>query len=570
MRKIIFLITFVFLIAFNFASSDYSLDKAYCVDLGNTDAQCTNYINNATTISNILDLEYSKNQDLDSFMACIDKQKEKLNFDYREVRSICYNPVQKTTTFKAKCFYDLKNSYLNVRCKGVFPSDNYIWDISLDYDVNGLTINPKLILDPDFTITGTKLALYDTTIDLDEKNIPITNHIIMSPLSVEVKDPSLSLENLFVSNDLPSASLDSISRAYLDCIAIKTILSEKKYDKYILKKSGYSFLLGPNQIQESCKDNVAYAFAMDLSKYEAKKAMFFDILDVLIDNYLNDSNFSVDAMQTHFDALFEEHQKFSYFEQENIKNSDASLKLALDTDRFLGYLQNATKDLDAEEKKQVFASVGTTLLKNNEDALSIRRKNKLSLILDFFDIEISKINDDSLKQIYSDVQLALIRSYFDSSDIVDFSGVEGKISPHSIALEKFNLDFSKPLYINNEDLNRDYTLIPDQDLIVIDFKDYKVYSNLPLTISENSIILGQKKLALLDFNQLKQFDNEIISSIDLTLDGEFPIYSVKTELFGHLLGIIKIKELIVRNYFATTGILSDVDKPWWDFLVFYN
>ena len=555
------------------ATPDYDA----CLAMGNSQADCSNFIQNAKDISHILGLSYTKSQDLNSFVSCIDAEKQKSNFDYRVIKNICSSSQsdKAQSSFRSRCFYtlDSNNSMLNVKCKGVFPSQDYVWDLVLQTDVNKtLLIEPKIILTPDFAITGTNLSLFNKDINLLESGIVLSDKISMLPLAVELTDTTNPLKSLF-QVQANNSVVDPLSRSYLDCITIHILMSDSKGGKYLLKKSGYSFLQDSSEIFTSCKDLVTYAFAIDLTKYDEKKTMFLDMLDVLINNYLNDSNFSVESMTSYLDNVSTEYAKFSEFESQINKNKDVPLKLSLDSDYFLIRLQNATKGLSEEERKTILSSAGPTLLKNKEDLLSVRRKTTLAGILDFFTTDQVNIVDKDLKQIYSDIEYSLLKTHFDNSNIVDLTDVSAKISGHSIALGQFNFEFVKPLQFDYlGDKNYQIVITQLNDGLSLQLPDYNVTSVLSLGLENNSVLVGQKEATFLKADTLKNISsgNVTISAVELIMDVDTPVFVVHQEIIGKLLGIIKIKELVKSEYFATNGVLSKISKPWWDFLVVYN
>jgi hypothetical protein len=561
-----------------FGSHNYSLDYDTCIDLGNSDDGCSKFIYNAQTVSQILDLSYVKVQNLLSYVSCVNNEKDKSNFDYRSIKNICYGAQNDNaqSSFKSRCFYkpDINANSLTVNCKGVFPSEDYSWDLVLQTDVSkNVNIEPKIILNPNFTINGTKLGIFSKTLDLSDKGITLTNNtkIYTLPLAVEVRDTNGPLKSLFEVNQVNN-SMDPIYRSYLDCITIHILMAQPRIGDYLLKKSGLSYPQTADQIFGNCKDLVTYAFAIDLEKYDEKKNMFLDMINVLVNNYLNDSNFSVDSMNSYFDSIDAEYRKYASFESQINNNKDVSLKLSLDADYFLAKLQSATKGLSEEERKTVLASAGPTLLKNKEDTLSVRRKTNLSSILDYFKKDQANITDKELKQIYSDIEYNLIKNHFETSDVVDLTDVSAKLSAHSIAFGDFSFDFVKPMQFDYlGDKNYPVVLTKLDNIVLMKLPDYNINTALSLGLENNSIFIGTKEITFLDSNLLKSIasGNVEITNVDLELDGDLPMFVVHQQVLGKLLGIIKIKELVESRYFATTGILSKVSKPWWDFLVVY-
>lgn len=573
------LIAGILLLSVVFGAHTYSSEYDTCLYLGNSEQGCSKFISTSQNIAKILNLSYAKVQDLTSYVSCIDNEKQKSNFDYKSIKNICYTAQndKAQSSFKSRCFYDLDSNFTNlqVKCKGVFPSEDYSWDLVLQTDANKtVLIEPKIILDPDFTINGTKLGLFVKDINLAENNLVLNSNskISILPLAVEVRDSLGSLKSLFdvqVSNN----TMDPIYRSYLDCITIHILMAEPKNGGYLLKRSGYPMVLDTNQIFGTCKDLVTYAYAIDLSTYDEKKNMFLNMLNVLIDNYLNDSNLSLNITSSYFDNIESEYRKYSSFESQINNNKDVTLKLSLDADYFLAKLQNATKGLSEDERKTILASAGPTLLKNKEDTLSVRRKTKLSSILDYFTQDQVNITDKELKKIYFDIEYSLIKNHFEDSDFIDLTDVSAKLSAHSIALDQFSFDFVKPMqfdYLGNKDYL--VLLTKNENVIAMQLPDYNLNTALALGLENNSIFVGNKEITFLDANVLKSISsgNIEITGVDLELDADTPIFVVHQQVLGKLLGIINIKELVESKYFATNGILSDISKPWWDFLVIYT
>jgi len=568
-------------IIFGAITKEYSSDYSACLSLGNSELDCTNFITNSQSISKILDLSYAKVQDLNSYVSCVESEKQKSNFDYRSIKNICYstqNDKSQSSFNKNRCFYDFdsNSNKLKVKCKGIFPSSDYVWDVVLQTDSNQkLLIEPKIILNPDFAITSTKLGLFVKDINLAEAgfNSITSSKISILPLSVEVKDIGMPLKSLFETSKVAPTNMDPIYRSYLDCITIHVLMSKQKTDYYLVKRSGTSYPQTRDQIYSTCRDTVSYAFAEPLESFDNKRNMFLDMLNVLVNNYFGDSDFSVAGMQSYFDNIDLEYKKYSSFESQISNDKDVPIKLSLDSDYFLADLQNATKNLSDEDRKTILASAGPTLLKNKEDILSIRHKTKLSNILDYFNADQINITDSDLKKIYFDIEYSLIKNHIDSSEIVDLTDVSAKLSSHSIALGQFSFDFTKPMTFDYNG-NKDYSVLltKNENLISMKFPDYNLNTALALGFENNLVYVGNKKVTFLDANVLGNISsgNVEINSVDLELDADTPVFVVHQQVSGKLLGIIKIKELFESRYFAATGILSDVSKPWWDFLVIYN
>ncbi len=584
LHKLIFLFFAVIIgIGFLFAVSDNTYIDGYSACLqSNTEQNCTNYFSLAKNVAHIIDLTYTKDQNILVFVDCIKNEKLKDNFDYRNARTICYNNQIKNTSasFKANCFYDLNGNDLNgasltVKCKGIFPSNDYSWDISLGKDLNNnVLIQPKLILNSDFALNGTSFDLFVKSFDLPSLNIPQNSNFSILPLSLDVNNSSKQLDILLSNLISNNNTMDQLYRSYLDCITMKVLLSDIKGDNFNLKKSGYNFTYTPEKLITSCKDDIAYTFAIDFEQYDSKKINFFDMTDLLLKNYLSDSNFEYDNMKTYLNDLVTEYSRFAETEKSIDQMKDVVLKLSLDTDYFLLNLQKVTKSLNEDDKKNVLSSAGPTLLRNKEDTLDVRRRTKLSLILDFFNNDQNTIIDDSIKTIYSDIAYSLIKKHFEDNNVIDLTNVNGTITPQGISLDKYIFDFgSKQLTLDYKgDSNNVFTIIKDINGIIIDVNDYKINTLLSITLENNALSVSNKEIAIIDKNKITEIYRGVseIKQVDLLIEDTLPVYVIQKEISGKLLGIIKIKEKIKAKYYATTGILYNTEKPWWDFLVVYN
>ena len=542
----------------------------------NSEQKCSEYINFTDKVSQIIDLGYTKDLDLDKFVNCVDSEKLKSNFDYKYVRSDCYNNIlnKSAISFKANCFYDLNGIYLNVKCKGIFPSEDYSFDVTLGTDANkNVLIQPKIVLNSDFQLDRTKFDLITKQFDLLSLNISPNSDFGVSPLTMEVKNNPGSL-SLLLNNNLSNAnSMDPLYRSYLDCITIKVLLASDKGNNFALKKSGYTFLYDSTQLINSCRDDIAYSFAIDLTQYDSKRKTFFEMLDVILKNYLSDSNFDVDNMSLYLSSIAEEYQKFASIEKKFDQKTDIVLKLNLDADFFLQTIQKAIKGLSDEEKKTVLFNAGPTILKNKEDSLNLKRKTKLFAIIDFFNKDKDNITDDSLKQIYSDVEYNLIKKHLEDSNTVDLTYVDAKLSSQGISLDGFNFDYNTLLYLNyKDDENNIISIVNDENGLTLESKDYKINTVLSLELMDNSILVSNKEIVLIDKSVLETIyrGKAEIKSLDLIIEDSLPVYLVKKEISGKLLGIINITEKIESKYYATTGIIYKTQKHWWDFLVLYN
>ena len=108
--------------------------------------------------------------------------------------------------------------------------------------------------------------------------------------------------------------------------------------------------------------------------------------------------------------------------------------------------------------------------------------------------------------------------------------------------------------------------------MTLESKDYKINTVLSLELMDNSILVSNKEIVLIDKSVLETIyrGKAEIKSLDLIIEDSLPVYLVKKEISGKLLGIINITEKIESKYYATTGIIYKTQKPWWDFLVLYN
>jgi len=543
----------------------------------NSEPKCLEYSNLTTKVSQVIDLGYTKDQNLEQFVKCIDSEKLKGNFDYKDARTECYNTnLSKTAvSFRANCFYDINGFKLNVKCKGIFPNEDYSFDVVLVTDANkNVLIQPKLVLNQDFTVGQTKFDLFFKQFDLLSTNIPVNSNFIVSPLSLEVKESIGNLSAIYspkVKNT--TNSMDSIYRSYLDCITIKVLLASDRGNDFALKKSGYTFLFDSTQLINSCRDDIAYSFAIDLTQYDSKRSTFFEMLDLLLKNYLSDSNFDVDSMDDDLTGVVNEYLKFSSIEKKFDQKTDAILKLNLDTDFFLQNIQKTIKNMSDDDKETVLFNASSTIIKNKEDLLNIKRKTRLFAIIDFFNKDKNTITDNSLREIYSDVEYNLLKKHFEDSNIVDLTYVDAKLSSQGITVDGYNLDYNIPLVLNyKDDENNQIFLLKDANGLTIDLNSYLINTILSLDISNNSFIVSNKEIKLIDVNTLQYIPRgkAKINTVDLLIEGSLPIYLVKKEISGKLLGIINIKERIESKYYATTGIIYDTQKPWWDFLAVYN
>jgi len=566
-------LAFVFLMTGIFAS-DYYKDYNFCTSISNNTLNiCSDFTSNADKVSQIVDLYSAKDLNLLDYVTCVDSEKSKQNFDYRSIRNMCYQTysLKGQASFKTKCFSDVNNNVLTVQCKGIMPTSDYEWDVLLNQDFNTkvIKVEPKIILSKEFSLGETKFSLFSKQFNLSPLGIGYSDsNIEILPLSIEVKDVQDPLDAIFRNKQTKTIALDQLQRADLDCITIKILLSESKLGKYYVKKSGYSVLLSADQIISSCEDDVSYTFAIDLTQYETKKKLFLDMLDLLINNYLNDNNFSALNMNSQLNGMIKEYDKFSSSEKDIQNKKDVVLKLSLDIDPFLNLLQKSTQKLSNEEKKNVLASAGPTILKNKEDSISIRRKNTVSAILDFFEKDKNSITDSSIMEIYYDIEYSLLKKHYEDVNLLNLTDVSCILSSSSIKIDSFAFDFIKPAYV---EADKNFLIESDGNVTRIVFLDYNIQTPLSLSLKNNKIFVSNKEIVFLNADTFKKISpNMQIMKVELVLEDEFPVYVVKGEVFGKLLGLFKIKELIESKYFATTGILSDVTKPWWDFLVVYT
>jgi len=574
-KQIYFLSFIIIALVFVGFVSSQTVDYNACITLGNSSQDCSNYITFSNQAAN--EINHISNDQLNilGYIDCVNSEKQKANFNYANIRDICYTSQIKTTpvSFRSNCFYDYNYPEMTVSCKGLFPTKDYNWDVSINTDTNkNIFLVPKLKLKKDFTLGHLNFSLFVKKFDMPSLNLNVSDNIIIKSLSLESED-SNSSNGLLFPNKQTTSNIDLLMQSYLDCITINILMAKQKGSEYIAKKSGYEFSYDVNNLETRCQDNVSYAFGVNLQQYVSKKSSFVDLINILTKNYLDDWNFSANKLNKDLNDILNESDKYEKFEKDHKKIHNNSVKLGLDADYLLSNLEAATKDLKPDEKEAILQSAGPTLLKSKEDLLSLRRKTKLFSIIDFFDSDKNNITEPSLKELYSDIEYNLIKQRFNDLNKVDVTNVNAVISQKSINLSDFSFDFSKPLVLDyNSDKNNSILFKSDANNLIISLKDYNIITPLSLNVKNNLIYFGNKAIKLLDLNSLENIfrGKAKIDSVELITQDSYPIYVVRKEISGRLLGIIQIKEIIINKYYANTGILLDTSKPWWDFLVVYN
>lgn len=586
MKKLFFLVffmTFVLSVVFavNSVPEGYTADYQFCLNNGNSETDCSSFVNSASQVAGIIDGAYLGDFSVPDYVSCVKEEKAKYELDYSVIQSVCFDSVmqkntiqKKASLFKVSCFQNLdaNSQSLDVKCKTISPSTNYTLNVSLGIDANTLLIKPVLQYKSGLG-SGTKINESGFVFDLNKTELPLgfkytENEIKLEQVSLVNADSNQSIVNILDPSfySVQKIKPNAMYSAFLDCVTIKFLFSKEFNDgKYVLKKSGIVFDTDENKMVTACKDDVTYSYALDLDQYDAKKKMFSDVLQQLLANYLNDSKFDAKTSSVLFGQILSAYKTQEVLEK-TIADKKGSAKLGMDEDYFLSFLDSVLGSVKGPEKEKILQGAGQTLLKNREDLLKLRKKNSVLDVLEFFENDIPKLSESSEK-IFADIEYSLLKTIVEESDSVDLTNVAAEISPNSIKVQQFVFDFVNPIVVW-----KDSQIIPIEGKIEIILPDYNINTGLTLNLLNNTIYVGAQTVKFLDYTKIKKFyDSEaIISSVELVKDGDTLAFVVKKEVFGKLFGFIKTKEIIVEKYYSETGILYGSEKPWWDFLIVYN
>ncbi len=559
----------------------YVSDYQFCLDNGNSKADCESFVNSASQVAGIIDSAYLGDFSVSDYVACVKEEKAKYELDYSVIQSVCFDSVmqkntleKKASLFKVNCFSDLdaNSKMLDVKCKTISPSTNYSLNVSLETDANKLLVKPVLQYKSGLG-SGTKINESGFVFDLNKTELPLGFKYIEDEIKLELvslvnADSNQSIVNILDPSfySVQKIKPNQMYSSFLDCMTIKILFSkEQSAGKYVLKKSGIIFDTDENKMVTACKDDVTYAFAKDLDSYDSDKKMFSDILQQLLANYLNDSKFDAKADSVLLSQILSAYKTQEALEK-TIAGKKGSAKLGLDEDYFLSFLDSVLSSVKGLEKEKVLEGAGNTLLKNREDLAKLRKKDSVLGMLKFFEEDVSK-GGESLQKIFEDIEFNLLKNIFEKSDSVDLTDVTAEISPNSIKVKQFVFDFVKPLVVW-----KDSQIIPAGGKTVLVLPDYNINTGLTLTLLNNTIYVGAQAVKFLDYTKIKKFyDSEaVITDVELVKDDETLAFVVKKEVLGKLFGFISTKEIIVEKYYSETSILYGSEKPWWDFLIVYN
>ncbi len=449
---------------------------------------------------------------------------------------------------------------MNVNCKGLYPTKDFNQNIELIQEKNVLQIKPVVLLNSNYSLSKPEFVFTKLQFNLLERGFNTFDTVNILPLSIEIKDSS---DVSFLNTPSFSTELDDIYKSYLDCLTIKTLFSKPGIDTYMIKKSGYEFIFTKEQLIKSCVDDLRFSFIVDFENYDLKKNEFRTYLTNTLDIALKEQkDYSTKTMNLYFEEILDEYSNY-LLSINKYKNEENVLKLSLDPDYLFEHLLKITKNMSNNDKMIILESASSTILKNKEDVISIRRKDNVNSILNFFDSDIKNINDNEIKVLYNNIEEIILKNYFKTNSIANVCDVNFVLTPKSISLNNFSFDFTNTLKYCLT--NSEILLDSNDNKIFITTSDYNYNTSLTLDFKDKIYVSG-KEINLLDSKIVQKKDYKEISLIYDVV----PIYVLTKERSGKLLGIINITEIITEKYNASNSSLYNTEKPWWDFLVIYR
>ena len=417
----------VFILGFLFSHSGCELYNDY--------ESCINYYQLADKVSNIFANTATFNIDYNLYMDCVMEQKNQKKFNYNEIRDFCFSALtSKKPNFNLNCSHSLEGIILTVDCKGIYPTKDYELTFDLISDINSLNVKPNIILNSNYTLTKPEFVF--TKKEFNIKDIPNANsNINILPLSIQIKD---SADISFLNTSILSTDVDDIYKAYLDCLTIKGLFSKYDLNNFYIKNSGYEFILPKVDLIKSCVDDLRFSFIVDFENYDLKKNNFRNYLDATINEAISSNDYSTDFMSSYFETILDKYSEY-LLSINKYKNEEKSLKLSLDPDYLFEHIIKITKNLSPKDKSIILESVAPTILKNKEDVISIRRKNSVNAIINFFNNDIKQIKDSEIVNLYTNIEEIVLKNHFKNNQIADVCDVNFVLTPKSISLNGFSL-----------------------------------------------------------------------------------------------------------------------------------
>ncbi len=561
------------------AKSDTSNMYSLCVNNyagNNVTEECSNIISEARTISEILNFVYVDNVDDSEYLSCVKSKITEGSLNYVTIRDKCYETImqknklkQLFSVFKVNCFYDV-NSELNengkydlrVTCKSIIPSlcFNNSVDLIKDLNTNSYILQPIIKQDSDVCYDLARIKLYQKEFEIDKRDafINIQPYVIKNGL-----DEQLPLESLFTHNSLISniPKMQDVDRSYYSCLV--NYYLHNNYDNSGLTMNNNK--ISDSEVIDLCKTKVTYAYSIYLDDIIKNKLLEKQKMQSALTDFLSQPDLS--EMQTFFDGVLESYDKYRLIDTKLI-NSKGHLPLNLPLDILINRLNNVIEGKDQSFKKEKISEFKVTLINDIKDKIEVRRKSNLPQVIDFFNKEISGLESEDMKTIFKSLKLEVVLDLVETEKVLDFTDVNFVIGVGGVTISDLSFVPDKPIVVIGDE-NYIFNLNNDSVQFSTLSSDILINTNISMSLKNNQLYVNDKNiLVLTDFS-----DSElpgIINEVNLVKDEDlFLVYVAEKHLKGYFLGLFKVDEQVIEKYNAQTGVLFDVEKPWWDFLIVY-
>lgn len=553
---------------YNLCVNNYSEDNSALDD-------CIAFVDNARKVSQILNIIYVDDVDDEEYVTCLKKQINAGGLNYTTVRDNCYNSIMQTnklkqllSLFRVNCQYDFNSEVnvsgkydLDVSCKSILPSICFNTDVELvKQNDDQYELSPIVKKQNDGCVDLARIQINEKKFELAKNDILLT----LKPYTIVDENKNiLELESLIdnkgIARSIPD--MQDIEKTYYGCLT--------NYYLHYDYNSSHIFLenriISDENIIDICKTKVTYAYSIYLDAISNERKTIKQQMQSKFNEFILQSDLS--EMSSFLESILTMYQSYEKT-QSKLSNKSGRLPLNLSLDKLIERLSLAIANKQDSEKKEKISEFKVTLLNDLKDQIEVQRKNNLPQIIEFFNKEITVLQNEEMKSIFSTLKLNIVLDFVESESVLDLSDVDFVLTPGGIKIGDLSFVPQKQIFIDG---NKNYNFRLENGYIVFSQNSaYEISTDLPLTFKSNNIFIDDKNIVILTELSRKDLPGSVKNIILFKDDSGFLIYGVERVLNGYFLGLFKINENVSEKYNAETGVLFDVKKPWWDFLIVYS
>jgi len=560
------------------ATSNLSTNYSFCVnsysESGSASDECMNFVDNAKDVSKILNIIYVDDIDDYEYLTCVRNEIDSGALNYVTIRDNCYRSImqknklkQVLSLFKVNCQYDFNSSVdkngvydLTVSCKSILPSLCYKTDVDLvKKGIDSYELQPIISQSTNNCFDLAKIDLIEKKFELNKRETVLT----IVPYVLQDKDGNtLPIESVFEQDSIVGnlQNMQDIEKTYYGCLI--------NYNLHYNYNSENLFLdnrtLTNAELIDTCRTKVTYAYSVYLDSVSKERAELKQKMQSSFNEFLMQNN--LDEMSTFLESILRTYEDYKKVNAK-LTTSENSLPLNLTLDTLIKRLETSIAGKEPVERKEKISEFKVTLLNDLRDKIEVTRKNNLPKVIAFFNDEIATLQTDEMKAIFSSLKLEIILDLISDKNVLDLTDVDFVLTPGGVKLGDLSFVPDKEIVVHS-DHNYRFNL-SGGEIIFSEDEIYDINTNLPLTVLGNRLYVSDKNIIVLTELERKELPG-VVKGVVLIKDKDgFLVYGVDRVLNGYFLGLFGVSENVVEKYNAESGVLFEIKKPWWDFLIVY-